>query len=297
MDKLHAMQVFVAIAEVGSFAKAARNLAMSPPAATRAISALEEQLGVQLFQRTTRHVRLTDAGERYFVDCKRIISEIKVAEDAVNGIVGEAAGAMAVTAPVMFGRQYILPVITEYLASNPKVEISTLFLDRIVNLMEEDVDVGIRVGSLPDSSLHSVNLGEVGIVTCASPEYLERAGIPEFPEQLREHQLIQTRTSGSQDTWRYLVSGRETVVRCSAQLVVNQNQCAIDAAQSGFGIARVLSYQVADSLESGQLVPLLQEFALPKWPVNVLHREGRNPSAKVRGFVDLLVERVRERLK
>ncbi len=296
MDKLHAMHVFVAIAEVGSFAHAARNLALSPPAATRAISALEEQLGVKLFQRTTRHVRLTDAGQRYFTDCKRILSEVKTAEDAVNGIVGEAAGQMIVTAPILFGRKYVLPTILEYLNAQPKVEITTMFIDRVVNLMEEDIDLSVRIGVLPDSSLHSIKLGEIGIVTCASREYLERHGVPKVPEELAKHNLIQSRTSGTQDTWRYLVNHRETVVRSNSRLIVNQNQAAIDAAVESFGIARVLSYQIDQQLQDQTLVPILQEYALPKWPVNILHREGRNPSAKMRGFIDLLTERVRAEL-
>ncbi len=296
MDKLHAMHVFVAIAEVGSFAHAARNLALSPPAATRAISALEEQLGVKLFQRTTRHVRLTDAGQRYFTDCKRILGEIKSAEDAVNGIVGEAAGQLVVTAPILFGRKYVLPSILEYLNEHSKVEITTMFIDRVVNLMEEDIDVSVRIGVLPDSSLHSIKLGEVGIVTCASPEYLERHGTPEQPEDLANHKLIQIRTLGNQDSWRYIVNQRETVVRNHSSLVVNQNQAAIDAAVASFGITRVLSYQIDEHVKNKSLVPILQDYALPKWPVNILHREGRNPSAKMRGFIDLLTKDVREKL-
>ncbi len=296
MDKLHAMHVFVAIAEVGSFAHAARNLALSPPAATRAISALEEQLGVKLFQRTTRHVRLTDAGQRYFTDCKRILGEIKSAEDAVNGIVGEAAGQLVVTAPILFGRKYVLPSILEYLNEHPKVEITTMFIDRVVNLMEEDIDVSVRIGVLPDSSLHSIKLGEVGIVTCASPEYLERHGTPEQPEDLANHKLIQIRTLGNQDSWRYMVNQREVVVRNHSSLVVNQNQAAIDAAVASFGITRVLSYQIDEHVKNKSLVPILQDYALPKWPVNILHREGRNPSAKMRGFIDLLTKDVREKL-
>ncbi|GAA6168886.1 LysR family transcriptional regulator [Sessilibacter corallicola] len=296
MDKLHAMHVFVAIAEVGSFAHAARNLALSPPAATRAISALEEQLGVKLFQRTTRHVRLTDAGQRYFTDCKRILGEIKSAEDAVNGIVGEAAGQLVVTAPILFGRKYVLPSILEYLNEHPKVEITTMFIDRVVNLMEEDIDVSVRIGVLPDSSLHSIKLGEVGIVTCASPEYLEHHGTPEQPEDLANHKLIQIRTLGNQDSWRYMVNQREVVVRNHSSLVVNQNQAAIDAAVASFGITRVLSYQIDEHVKNKSLVPILQDYALPKWPVNILHREGRNPSAKMRGFIDLLTKDVRENL-
>ncbi len=296
MDKLHAMHVFVAIAEVGSFAHAARNLALSPPAATRAISALEEQLGVKLFQRTTRHVRLTDAGQRYFTDCKRILGEIKSAEDAVNGIVGEAAGQLVVTAPILFGRKYVLPSILEYLNEHPKVDITTMFIDRVVNLMEEDIDVSVRIGVLPDSSLHSIKLGEVGIVTCASPEYLERYGTPEQPEDLANHKLIQIRTLGNQDSWRYMVNQREVVVRNHSSLVVNQNQAAIDAAVDSFGITRVLSYQIDEHVKNKSLVPILQDYALPKWPVNILHREGRNPSAKMRGFIDLLTKDVREKL-
>ena len=184
MDQLNLMIVFVAIAEEESFAAGARRLQISPPAATRAIAALEDTLKVKLLHRTTRHVRVTDAGLRYLADARRIIGEVEEANEAVAGVNAEPRGHLAVTAPVLFGKIYVLPCVIEYLQRYKDMEVSAMFLDRAVNLLEEGMDVGIRIGELPDSSMKETRVGSVRQVVCASPLYLEQHGTPSHPDEL-----------------------------------------------------------------------------------------------------------------
>ncbi|MGH8607804.1 MAG: LysR family transcriptional regulator, partial [Gammaproteobacteria bacterium] len=190
MNRLHLMSVFVAVAEEESFAGGARRLGMSPPAVTRAIAALENRLGVKLFKRTTRFVRTTDAGRRYLDDARRIIGEIDEADEAAAGINAEPRGHLAITAPVLFGKLFVLPVIVEFLKRYPAVQVSALFLDRVVNLLEEGLDVGVRIGDLPDSSMNAICVGCVRRVMCASPNYLEKHGVPQNPAELSGHNIV-----------------------------------------------------------------------------------------------------------
>ncbi len=189
MDRLNSMAIFVAVAEQEGFSGAARLLNMSPPAVTRAVAALEEHLGVKLFNRTTRFVRLTEAGQRYLEDARRIVAAADEADEAAAGINAEPKGHLVVTAPVLFGRLYVMPVISDYLQRYKDTEVTALFLDRIVNLLEEGVDVGIRIGELPDSSYRALRVGQVRRVLCAAPSYLAEHGIPSMPEDIVKHQL------------------------------------------------------------------------------------------------------------
>ncbi|MEX2130773.1 MAG: LysR family transcriptional regulator, partial [Pseudohongiellaceae bacterium] len=179
MDQLQLMAVFVAVAELRGFAPAARQLHMSPPAVTRSVAALEKQVGVKLLARTTRHVKTTEAGQRYLQDVKRILSEVEQASEAVRGIHGEPKGVLRVTAPVLFGQQHILPIVVDYLNQFPQTQVECVFIDRVVNLLEEGFDVGLRIGHLPDSSLHSRRVGHVSLQLVATPEYIERHGLPQ----------------------------------------------------------------------------------------------------------------------
>jgi len=286
------MTIYVAVAEAESFAGAARRLGMSPPAVTRAISLLEERLGVRLLTRTTRIVRVTEAGQRYLEDARRIISEVDEADEAAAGINAEPRGRLAITAPVLFGKMFVTPAIVEYLQRYPSVDVSALFLDRIVNLIEEGLDLGIRIGHLPDSSMKAIKVGQVRRVVCASPGYLERCGTPAHPGDLREHTLISTPLAPTMD-WRFSEEGQPLNVRVQPRLAVTTNDAAIEAALAGFGLTRRLSYQVAPYLASGQLIAVLTEYEPEPIPIHVVHREGRQSAAKVRTFVDLIVERLR----
>ncbi len=289
MDRLQLMTVFVAVAEEAGFAAGARRLRMSPPAVTRAVAALEERLGVKLLNRTTRHVRTTEVGQRYLEDARRILAEADAADEAAAGINAEPRGRLAVTAPVLFGRMFVMPGIVEYLVRHPGTEVWAVFLDRIVNLLEEGLDVGIRIGELPDSSMRAVRAGSVRVVLCASREYLRRRGTPHAPQDLLEHSIIASSAGGNALDWRF--GGR--ALRIQPRLTVTTNDAAIEAALRGFGITRLLSYQVAPQLEAGELKIVLREYEPEPRPIHIVHREGRHASAKVRAFVDLMTEHLR----
>jgi len=284
------MRMFVAVAEAQGFAPAARRLAMSPPAVTRAISALEERIGTRLLHRTTRIVRLTEAGDRFLADCKRILGEIEEAEAAAAGSHTEPRGQLAVTAPVMFGRMYVAPVVLDFLAGHPRVTARLLFLDRLVDLLDEGLDVAVRIAHLPDSSLHAIRVGSVRWVVCASPDYLAARGAPRTPADLSQHDAIAFSLGASPEEWSF-ASGE--TLSLPTKLIVSSNDVAIAASVAGRGIARVLSYQIAPELREGKLQVVLSEFEPPPIPVSVVYAEGPRAAAKVRAFVDLAVERLR----
>lgn len=294
MDHFHLMNVFVAVAEEQGFAAASRRLKMSPPAVTRAIAELEDKLGTKLLNRTTRHVRTTDAGNRYLEDTRRILHDIDLANEAVLGINAEPKGNLCVTAPVMFGQKYIMPGIVEYLETYPNTQVDALFLDRVVNLVEEGFDVGIRIGELPDSTLIAKKVGLVRLTLVASSEYLAEYGIPNNPEELSAHTLISSSSGDLTHDWQFMEKGKKRNIRIKPRLTVTTNQAAINAAKKGLGITRVISYQVADELARGELKIVLSEFSLPAMPVSIIHRESRMSSNKVRCFIDLMAERLQQ---
>jgi DNA-binding transcriptional LysR family regulator len=287
------MTVFVAVAEEQGFAAAARRLRMSPPAVTRAIAFLEERLGVRLLTRTTRLVRTTDAGARYLEDARRILLEVEEADEAAAGINATPRGHLAVTAPVLFGKTYVMPVITAYQAAYTETTVSALLVDRIVNLAEEGLDVGIRIGQLPDSSLRAIRVGQVRRIVCASPAYLELHGSPGSPADLARHVIIAATAVSAGPEWSFATAQGKIGVRVRPRILVNTNDGALEAARSGFGLTRLLSYQVANELASGTLREVLTEFEESSLPVHVLHRENRHASGKLRSFVDLAVARLR----
>ena len=294
MDRLHLMDVFVAVAEEEGFAAGARRLNLSPPAVTRAVAALEERLGVKLLNRTTRYVRTTEAGLRYLEDARRILAEADAADEAAAGVNAEPRGHLAVTAPVLFGRMFVMPGILQYLESYPETDVSALFLDRYVNLLEEGLDVGVRIGELPDSSMRALRVGSVRVVLCASPGHLQRHGQPRQLEDLREHSIIASSAGGNAVDWRFETSSARQTSPLKPRLSVTTNDAAIEAAVRGFGIARLLSYQIAPQLAAGELQIVLKEYEPTPRPIHIVHREGRYASGKVRAFVDLMAERLRK---
>lgn len=296
MDRLHLINVFVAVVDVGGFAGAARKLGISPPAVTRAIGELEAHLGARLLTRTTRVVRVTEAGARYVEDCRRILAELAEADESVSGLHGAPRGRLTVTAPVLFGALHVTPVVTEFLQRYPEVTASCWFLDRVVNLTDEGVDVAVRIGELPDSSLQAVRVGSVRRVICAAPSYLEAHREPQQPEDLLGHTLISANAVTPAPEWRFKVDGETRAVRVVPRLLTTTNDSAIAAALSGFGLTRLMSYQVDELVRSGQLRRVLERFELAPLPVHLVHREGRHASHKARAFIDLALERLRERL-
>jgi DNA-binding transcriptional LysR family regulator len=289
MDRFQLMHVFVAVAEEQGFAAGARRLRMSPPAVTRAVAALERRLKVKLLNRTTRFVRTTEVGQRYLDDARRILAEADEADEAAAGVDAAPHGHLAVTAPVLFGRMFVMPVIVEYLNRYPDTAVSAVLLDRVVNLLEEGLDVGIRIGELPDSSMQAVAVGSVRLVVCASREYLRRHGVPRSPEDLLQHSIITSSAGSASINWQF----GSRVLRIEPRLTVTTNDGAIDAALRGFGITRMLSYQVSPYVMAGDLRSVLAEHEPAPRPIHIVHREGRHACAKVRAFVDLTVERLR----
>ncbi|PXX45381.1 LysR substrate-binding domain-containing protein [Undibacterium pigrum] len=296
MDKLHLMTVFVAVAEEEGFAAAARRLAMSPPAVTRAIAALEARLSVKLLNRSTRFVRVTEAGQRYLEDARRIIADVEAADEATAGINAEPRGHLVVTAPVMFGKIFVMPGIVEYLQRYPAMDVSALFLDRVVNLLEEGIDVGVRIGELPDSSMKAIRVGQIRRVLCASPAYLQQHGTPVSPDELSRHSIIAATGVTPMVEWRFSHAGQNMAVKVKPRLTVSSNDAAIEASLAGLGISRMLSYQVDGCFEDGRLCRLMQDYETAPLPVHVVHRESRYASGKVRSFVDLIVAQLREKM-
>ncbi|WP_437997055.1 LysR family transcriptional regulator [Sorangium sp. So ce185] len=293
MDRLDTMRVFVAVAEEEGFAPAARRLSMSPPAVTRAISALEERIGTRLLHRTTRIVRLTEAGARFLADCKRILAEIEEAEASAAGSHAALRGPLGVTAPVLFGRMFVAPIVFDFLARHPRVSARTLLLDRVVDMLDEGIDVAVRIAHLRDSSLTAIRVGSVRRVVCASPGYLAARGAPATPADLARLDTISFSQTGSPEEWSFGSGARVEKVLPPSQLLVNTADVAIAAAAAGRGLARVLSYQIGPELRDGRLAIVLPAFEPPPVPIHVVHPEGRLAAARVRAFVDFLVERLR----
>jgi DNA-binding transcriptional LysR family regulator len=294
MDRFHLINVFAAVVDTNGFAGAARKLNMSPPAVTRAINELESHLGLRLLTRTTRMVRVTDAGERYVQDCKRILAEMLEADESVSGMHSSPRGRLTVTAPVLFGGIYVTPVVTEYLTRYPEVSASCLFLDRVVNLLDEGVDVAVRIGELPDSTMQAIRVGQVRRVICGAPDYLAKYGIPTAPDDLHHHNIISASSVTPNPEWKLVDKGEPRGIRLNARMITTTNDSAVAAAVGGFGLTRLLSYQVAEHLRAGRLKTVLPDFEPVALPVHVVHREGRQAPQRVRAFLDLAIERLRQ---
>lgn len=293
MDRLSAMAAFLAVVDTGGFASAARRLGVSPSVATRAVSELETRLGVRLLVRTTRFVRVTEAGQGYADDCRRILADIEAADGAAAGTHAAPRGQLTVTAPVNFGRMYVLPIVHRYLAQLALVDVHCWFVDRVVNLVDEGVDLGVRLGELPDSSLQAVRVGQVRQVLCAAPDYLAQHGQPQRPEDLAQHAIVAATGVTATSEWRFHDQGRPLPVRVQPRLTLSTNEAAAASAAAGMGITRLPLYQIAQAVQDGQLVLVLEDFERPALPIHVVHREGRNAPHKVRAFIDLAVETLR----
>nr|WP_210320159.1 LysR family transcriptional regulator [Pseudaminobacter soli] len=287
------MGVFVAVAEEEGFAPAGRRLALSSPVVTRAVAALEARIGTLLLHRTTRSVRLTEAGTRYLEDCRRILAEIDEAEETASGSHREPRGQLAVTASVLFGRLYVAPILLDFLGRHPQVSARTLFIDRVANLMEEGLDVAVRIAHLPDSGMTALKVGSVRRLVCASPGYLAEHGIPQEPAALARHRTIAFQGITPSPEWSFRDGGAEVKVRPSPRLDVNTAEMAIIAAVQGHGLTRVLSYMVAPELAAGRLKIVLAAYEPAPVPIHLVHREGRQASARVRAFVDFAAGRLR----
>lgn len=292
MDRFQEMQIFMTVAEEEGFAAAARRLNISPPSVTRAIAAMEERIGTQLLSRTTRSLHLTEAGQRYLDDCRRILAELSEAEEAAAGSYSIPCGHLTVTAPVLFGELYVAPLLAEYLDQFPSVNLNALLVDRVTSMVDEGIDVAIRIGHLHENNQHGIKVGEVRQVICGAPDYFQRFGRPRHPGELSSAKIVMSSASHLLSDWQFEHEGNPLSFRFDPRLVVTANQAAINIACLGWGVTRVLSYQVASQVAAGDLEVVLQDFEPPALPIQVVYLKSNRVPAKVRTFVDFLTERL-----
>lgn len=283
MDRLDALRTFVAVADAASFAEGARSRHVSATAASRAIAALEADLGAELLRRTTRSVRLTDVGAAYLARARLALSELEDAALEVKGQGAAPGGTMMITAPVVFGRLHIVPLVSRLLITHRSLTVRLLLVDRITRLVDEGIDVAVRIGDLADSALHAVKLGDVRRRLVASPDYIARSGLPDRVAHLHDFCLISFDAVDHGHEWRF---GDRTMVRIEPRLLLNNADAAIAAAEQGLGIVRVLSYQVADAIAAGRLVPILDEVAPEPVPVHLVYQPSRSRLPNVRALID-----------
>jgi DNA-binding transcriptional LysR family regulator len=295
-DRLDTLTTFVAVAEQQSFAEAARQLGRSPASVTRAVAALEERLQTRLLNRTTRSVALTDAGARYLESCRRLLATYDELEAVNLGERVQPRGWINVTAPTMFGRLHVLPLVRTFLGEYSQVDVRLLLLDRVVSLVDEGLDLGVRIGQLPDSSLRAVHVGQVRRVVCAAPRYIARDGFPMTPRDLRNHSVVAcTAVTPIPDRWSFHGPSGVISVAVTPRLVVNTTAAAVDAALDGLGLTCIRSYQAEPHLAAGRLQTVLVEYEPPPAPIHIVHPEGRYLPAKVRLFIDYAAERLRRK--
>ena len=290
MDRIDAMQAFVAVADLRGFAPAARKLGLSPSGVTRQIAALEEHLGARLLQRTTRSVTLTDVGARYLERVRRILADIEEAERSAEGERARPSGRLAVSAPIGFGRLHVSPVMSAYLKRYPEVTGELRLTDRVINLVEDGVDLAVRIGQLADSSLVARHVGEMRRIVVGSADYLRRRGQPDRPQAVVAHDTIQSGGPAAAPDWRFVEDGREVRIACVPRLVTNSADAAIQYAEQGGGLTRVLAYQAAEAVNAGRLRIVLEAFEQPALPIHIVYPTSRLLSAKVRTFIDLVGE-------
>lgn len=285
MDRLEELRTFVAVADLASFAEAARHMRISPTAASRAVASLEASLGTALLRRTTRSVRLTEEGAAYLERCRAALVELDDAALSLRGDGATPGGTLVITAPVTFGRLHILPLVNHVLRAHPALTVSLTLIDRVVRLVDEGIDVAVRIGDLSDSSLHALKVAEVRRILVASPAYLAARGMPANIPALHDHDLISFAEIDRAPEWRFGPVGKPAI-RIEPRLIVNTADVAIAAAVDGMGIARVLSYQAIDAIAAGTLVSLHDDAAPPPVPVHLVYQANRRGSVNVRAFVE-----------
>lgn len=292
MDKLQSMDTFVKIAEHGSLTAAARSLDKSLPSVVRTLAALEESLQVRLFNRTTRRIALTEEGRTYLAQCRKILADIQEAERALGQLQSEPSGLITVTAPVRFGEMHVAPAVTGFLQRYPKTQVKLLLLDRVVDLLEEGVDIAVRIAHLADSSLIAKSAGAVRQVVCVSPSLLQSVDEPDHPKRLTDLPCIGFTGISSETEWEFMEEGERLSVPIRSVFVCNQVGASLHACVAGIGFGRFLSYQVAPLIQAGQLIRVLQDFETPPLPLSLVYPHTRLLSSRVRAMVDWLSEAI-----
>jgi DNA-binding transcriptional LysR family regulator len=292
VDKLRAMEIFVRIVDAGSLTAAARALGMSGPSVVRALAALERAMSVRLMNRTTRRSSLSDEGREYYERCKRVLAEVAEADASISARRTEPSGRLRLTAPVMYGRMHVAPIVADFMARHRQMQIELLLLDRIIDLVEEGIDVALRIGNLPDSTLVAVPVGATRRVVCAAPSYLKWAGAPKSPADLVDHRCIVFSGLSRSTDWSF-AGKRSAQGDVRPALRTNHVDVAIEACLRGLGCGQFLSYQVDPLVKAGKLRRVLDDFEPAPLPINVVYPHGRHVSANVRAFIDMAVPRLR----
>lgn len=297
MDRLDAMGVLLAVIDSGSLSAASRQLKMPLATVSRKVSELEAHLGAQLITRTNRKILLTETGRSYVEAAKEILARVEEAERVAAGEYSAVKGDLTVSAPIVFGRLHVLPIIVEFLKAHPQIDMRLTLGDRFANLVDDHIDVALRIGNLPDSNLVATKIGSVRRVVYASPDYVTRHGAPSHPRALVDHDCITFENVTAAHAWQFLDEGRELTAPIRSRLVVNTAEAAVDAAIAGLGLTRVLSYQVARPVADGLLVPLLETFEHPSLPVQLVYPPQGLVPMKLRAFVDFAAPRLRTVLR
>jgi DNA-binding transcriptional LysR family regulator len=295
MDRTDAIAVFIAVADQGSFAAAARRLGRSPASVTRAVADLEARLGVRLLTRTTRAVSTTEAGQRFLGGAKRVLADLDEIERAAAGQGTAPRGELRLTAPILFGRLHVLPIVTEFLDRFPEVQAALALVDRPVDLVEEGLDVAVRIGALGESSAVATRVGALRRIVVASPDYLARRGTPQRPADLTDHDVVAFSGIAGVEYWVFREAAGDVNVAIRPRLVVSTAEAAIDAARAGFGLTRVLSYQAAGDVARGSLLRVLPGYEGDEVPIHLVYPGGRHPPPKLRAFLDFTTPRLRRR--
>ena len=296
MDRLDAMHVMLTAVECGSLSKASRKLGQPLATVSRKVSELESHLKADLLIRSSKGLELTPAGRTYITSAKTILEQLNEAERAAAGEYTEPKGDLVVTAPIMFGRLHVLPVVTTFLTAFREVSVDLMLTDRVTHFLNDQVDVALRIGDLPDSSRIATRLGAVRRVTCASPAYLASRAALAVPQDLADHDVISFESVSSPTTWRYWSDGNEVAVPLRSRLSVNTIDAAIDAGLAGAGVVRSVSYQVADYVREDLLQLLLEAYEPVPRPVHLVYDKQNRLPLKLRAFVDFVVPRLRDRL-
>lgn len=296
MDRFAAMSTLLAVVEAGSLSAGARRLGMPLATVSRRMAELEAHLGIRLFHRSSRRIALTEAGRSYALACRRILEELSEAERTASGEYVAPKGELIVTAPVVFGRLHVLPVLVEFLQAYPEIDVRLILADRVIDLFDDQVDVAVRIAALPDSSLVATGLGTIRRIVCASPTYLAERGTPERPDDLAGHDCITFAGLTPANLWTFRAGSAEEEVQVRSRLVVTTAEAAVDAALAGVGLTRVLSYQAEQAVRTGALAVVLEAFEPPPSPVQLVHRGGRILPLKLRAFLDFATPRLRRAL-
>lgn len=291
------MRVFVAVVDAGGFSAASRSLGMPLPTVCRKIAELENHLGAQLLTRSTRRVSITDGGQSYYEDVRHVLDNIRDAECQVSGEYQKPKGRLAVTAPTLFGRLHVLPIVNQFMQAHGEINVELLLSNHVMDLLEERISLGVRIGQLTESSMIAIQVGSVRAITCASPAYLDQYGHPGSPKDLDNHQCILFSKRGASIGWGFKVQNNEIhFVPDNVRLTVNSIQGVVDSAAQGMGVSQMYSYQVASHIVDGSLQVVLDQYEVEPRPVNLIYPHGTFTPQKVRAFIDFAVPLLRERL-